>query len=80
MGAHPNPMRIIGIVLLVLGVVLLVQGFNRKDSLAGHVATTADNVANSVDGGTRTPEHVGYIAGGGVLIVLGAVLTFRRSA
>ncbi|HVW22613.1 MAG TPA: DUF3185 family protein [Opitutaceae bacterium] len=73
-------MRILGIILLIAGVVLLVQGFNRKNSVAGHVATTADNVANSVDGGSRTPEHVGWIAGGGVLIVIGAALTFRRAA
>jgi hypothetical protein len=76
--AETIPMRILGLLRLVLGVVLLVQGFNRKDSLAGHVSTTADNVANSVDGGARTPQHVGYIAGGGVLIVIGAALSIRR--
>jgi hypothetical protein len=70
--------KIIGIVLIVLGGYLFSVGYSRQDSLVGHVSSTADSAANSVDGGTRTPKHVTYMVGGGVLIVLGAIVAFRR--
>ena len=73
-------MKILGLIILILGAVLLFQGISRKDSLVGHVATASTDVANSVDGGSRTPLHVTYIVGGGVLIAVGAFLSFRRSA
>ncbi len=73
-------MKILGLVILILGAVLLFQGISRQDSLVGHVATATANVENSVDGGNHTPLHVTYIVGGGVLIAVGAFLSFRRSA
>ncbi|MGH7944536.1 MAG: DUF3185 family protein [Opitutaceae bacterium] len=51
---------------------------NRKDSLAGQAAAASTNIANSIDGGTRTPKHVGYMVGGGALVVAGIVVMARR--
>jgi hypothetical protein len=73
-------MKILGLIILILGAVLLFQGISRKDSLVGHVATASTDVANSVDGGSRTPLHVTYIVGGGVLMVVGAFFAFRKSS
>jgi hypothetical protein len=73
-------MKILGLVILVLGAVLLFQGISRKDSFVGHVATASTDVANSVDGGSRTPLHVTYMVGGGALILVGAFLSFRPSS
>jgi hypothetical protein len=73
-------MKILGLIILILGAVLLFQGISRKDSLVGHTATAATDVANSLDGGSRTPLHVTYIVGGGVLIVVGAFFAFRKSS
>ena len=69
---------IIGIVLIIAGIALFLQGFNRKDSLAGQAATAGTSIANSIDGGARTPKHVGYMVGGGALVVVGVVLMARR--
>lgn len=71
--------RIIGIVLIVVGVILFAQGISRKDSIAGQAAEVGTNVANAVDGGARTPKHIFYMVGGGVLVLVGAGMTFRRS-
>lgn len=73
-------MKILGLVILVLGAALLFQGISRKDSFVGHVATASTDVANSVDGGSRTPLHVTYIVGGAVLILAGAFVSFRPTA
>jgi hypothetical protein len=71
--------RIIGIILIIAGVVLFSQGLSRKDSLVGHASKVGDELANSVDGGNRQPKHVVYMVGGGLLVIVGAGLTFRRS-
>jgi Protein of unknown function (DUF3185) len=75
-----HAMKILGLVILILGAVLLFQGISRRDSLVGHVATASTDVANSFDGGSRTPLHVTYIIGGGVLVAVGAFLSFRKAA
>ena len=72
--------RIIGIILLIVGIVLFVQGYQRKNSLAGEAAEAGTSIANSVDGGTRTPKHVGYMIAGGVLVIVGGWMTFSRSS
>jgi hypothetical protein len=71
---------IIGIVLIIAGIALFFQGLNRKDSLAGQAATATTSVANAVDGGTRTPKHVGYMVGGGALVLIGIVVVARRGS
>lgn len=72
--------KVIGIILLVLGGVLVFQGLSRKDSLVGQASEVGTSVANKVDGGGRMPKHVMQIVGGGILVVVGGVLTFRRGA
>jgi hypothetical protein len=69
---------IIGLVLIIGGIALFFQGLNRKDSLAGQAATTGTTIANSIDGGSRTPKHVGYMIGGGVLVLVGIGVMARR--
>ena len=69
---------ILGLILIVAGIALFFQGLNRKDSLVGRAATTGTAIANSVDGGARTPKHVGYMVGGGVLVLVGIGVMARR--
>ncbi|MES2697553.1 MAG: DUF3185 family protein [Verrucomicrobiota bacterium] len=70
---------IVGILLIVAGVLVFFQGLNRKDSLAGQAATAGTKIANAVDGGARTPQHVGYMVAGGVLTLIGIGVIARRS-
>jgi len=72
--------KLIGIVLIILGCLLFVQGLNRKDSLVGKASDAGTSIANSVDGGSRTPKHVMYMVGGGALVVIGAALAFKSSS
>jgi hypothetical protein len=69
---------IIGLVLIIAGIALFIQGLNRKDSLVGQAAEAGTSIANSIDGGVRTPRHVGYMVGGGVLVLAGVVVMARR--
>ncbi len=73
-------MKIIGIIALIFGAVLLFQGISRRDSFAGHAASATSDLANSIDGGSRTPLHVTYIAIGGILVIAGAYVGFKRSS
>lgn len=68
---------IIGIVLIALGIFLFMQGLNRKDSVVGTAATVGTKVANTVDGGARTPKHVIYMIGGGIVAVIGLATLVR---
>lgn len=61
--------RILGIVLLVVGVALLAFGFNATDSVA-------DSVSEGVTG-RFTDKTMWYLIGGGALAVGGAVLALR---
>lgn len=69
---------IIAIVLIITGAVLFLQGMNRKDSLAGEAATAGTKIANQIDGGMRTPRHVGFMIGGGALVLVGVGLVASR--
>jgi hypothetical protein len=71
---------IIGLVLIIAGIAVFFQGLNRKDSLAGHAATAGTSIANSIDGGARTPQHVAYMVGGGALVLVGIAVMSRRGA
>jgi len=72
--------KLIGFVLVIVGVVLFFQGLNRKNSLVGEASSAGTSIANSVDGGTRTPQHVMLMIGGGVLAVVGAGMALRKSS
>lgn len=69
---------ILGIILIIGGIALFVQGWNRKDSIVGQASEAGTKIANAVDGGARTPRHVGYMVGGAVLVVAGAAVMARR--
>ena len=69
---------ILGLVLIIAGIALFFQGLNRKDSLVGRASEAGTSIANSIDGGARTPKHVGYMVGGGALVVAGIVVMMRR--
>lgn len=71
--------NILGIILIIAGIALFVQGLNRKDSLVGQASTAGNSIANSIDGGARQPKHVIYMIAGGVLVVLGVGAMARRS-
>lgn len=68
--------RIIGIVLVCVGAWIFAAGWSRKDSLVGSMSATGLSIANKFDGGSRTSKHVLYLAGGGLLIVSGAIVAF----
>lgn len=72
--------KIIGIILIIVGGFLIYKGVNRQDSLAGKMNSTGDSIANSVDGGTRTPTHTVWIVGGSALVLVGLVVSVRRSS
>ena len=48
---------ILGIICIVAGLALFFAGLNRKDSLAGHADRVGTSIANSFDGGVRTPRR-----------------------
>ncbi len=69
--------KLVAILLAVVGAVMIYQGVARRNSLVGEAATMGTKVANKFDGGARTPEHVFYIAGGALLVVVGVVIALR---
>lgn len=71
--------NILGIILIIGGIALFVQGLNRKDSLAGHAENVGNSIANSVDGGARTSNHVWMMVGGGALVLVGIGSMARRT-
>lgn len=70
---------LLAIVLIVIGGIVFFQGLNRKNSLAGEAAEMGTSIANNIDGGARTPQHVMYMIGGGALVLVGIGLAARRS-
>ncbi len=71
--------NIIGIILIIAGIFVFVQGLNRKDSIAGQGEKLGNNIANAVDGGARAPNHVWMMVGGGALVLVGVGAMARRS-
>lgn len=69
---------ILGLILVVAGIALFFQGLNRKDSVAGQLDRAGTSIANTVDGGARTPKHIGLMVGGGALVVAGIALMVAR--
>jgi hypothetical protein len=71
--------NIISIIIIAIGIFVFVQGLNRKNSVVGAAATAGTSVANTVDGGSRTPKHVIYMVVGGVLVIVGIAGLARKS-
>ncbi len=62
--------KLLGIILLVVGVILLIFGFNASQSLGDQVTETVT--------GRFTDETMWYIIGGAVAIVIGGFMTLGR--
>lgn len=71
--------KIIGIVLIIVGIYVCYLGNSRNHSVAGGIDTAATKVANAVAGDGHTTDATWYYVGGGVLIVVGAVSLMRSS-
>lgn len=71
---------IIPFVLIIVGILIIVQGSRREDSVAGVADEVGTNVANAFDGEARQPEHIWYYVGGGALILVGLAAAVRRKA
>ena len=69
---------LLGSVLIAAGAVLVYQGKQRQDSLAGAAESFGKDVASAFDGKARVPEHTLYYVGGGALILVGLVVAVRR--
>ncbi|HRI82282.1 MAG: hypothetical protein RLZZ129_1561 [Verrucomicrobiota bacterium] len=68
------------LILIVAGLLVIVMGTRREDSVAGISESVGTTVANAWDGKARQPKHVWYYATGGVLIVAGIASALRRKA
>lgn len=62
--------RILGIVLLVIGAILLLFGYNASQSLGDQLTETVT--------GKFTDETMWYIIAGAASVVIGALLTLRK--
>lgn len=62
--------KLLGIILLVVGVILLVFGWNSSQSLGDQVTETIT--------GRFTDETMWFIIGGAVAVVVGAFLTLGK--
>lgn len=67
------------LLLIILGVVVIVIGQRRADSVAGVSETVGTKIANALDGDVRQPDHIWYYVGGGALIVAGLAVGLRKS-
>lgn len=70
---------VLSLLLLIGGVVVIVMGTRREDSVAGVSDRVGTSVANAFDGKARQPEHVWYYVGGAALIIAGLVVATRKS-
>jgi hypothetical protein len=61
----------IGTALLVVGIVLIVYGFNASDSVSSDVSRTFT--------GAPTNKTMWLLLGGSAVAIVGAVMTFRPS-
>jgi uncharacterized membrane protein YidH (DUF202 family) len=62
--------KLLGIILVVIGIILLVFGFNASQSLGDQVTETFT--------GRFTDETMWYIIAGAASVIVGAVLTLRQ--
>jgi len=62
--------KLLGIILVVIGIILLVFGFNASQSLGDQVTETVT--------GRFTDETMWYIIGGAVAVVVGGFLALGR--
>jgi hypothetical protein len=61
---------------LCVGVWTIHSGWSKKQSLAGKTEATIAQIGRHIDGESRVPEHIWYLAGGTVLGLAGLGLLF----
>ena len=66
------------VVLITLGVLVIIGGRQRVDSIEGVSDTVGAKIANAWDGKGRQPDHIWYYIGGGALILAGLALARRK--
>ena len=71
--------KIVGIILIIVGVYVCYLGNARRNSVAGGIDSAATTVANKVTGEGHVADATWYFVGGGVLIVVGAFSLLRPS-
>lgn len=64
--------------LIGLGIVIIVMGHRRENSIAGVSDSVGTSLANTWDGKARQPEYLWYYVGGGTLILAGIVTALRK--
>ena len=74
------PKLIVALLLIVLGIIVIVTGQRRSESIAGISESVGAKVANAWDGKGRQPDHVWYYVGGGVLILAGVMVGLRKGS
>lgn len=72
--------KIIGLILIIVGLYVCYLGNNRRHSVAGSLDTAGAKVADVVTGEGHTTDATWYFVGGGVLILVGAVSMTRGRA
>ena len=70
--------KIVGIILIVVGLYVCYLGNSRRHSVTGNIDTAAAKVADTIEGGEHTTDATWYFVGGGVLIIIGAGSLLRR--
>ena len=50
--------KIFPIILIIVGILIVVQGTRREDSVVGMADSVGTSVANPWDGESRQPEHI----------------------
>lgn len=63
--------KLVGLILLIIGIYLCYVGHQRHDSVAGAIDSASTTVANKVTGEPHTTDATWYYVGGGVLILIG---------
>lgn len=70
--------RVVGLILLIIGVWLIHSGWTRRESLAGKAEAKIAEIGRKLDGESRAPDYLWQLAGGGVLVLAGAVLLIAK--
>jgi hypothetical protein len=65
--------------VIALGILLVIIGARREDSVEGVADSVGTSVANVWDGKARQPGYVWYYIGGGMLVAAGLYGLIRKS-
>ncbi|MBP6507756.1 MAG: DUF3185 family protein [Opitutaceae bacterium] len=71
---------VLSLCLIAVGIVVIVMGHRREESVVGLSDAAGANIANAFDGKARQPEHLWYYVGGGALILAGVATALRKKS